>query len=218
MHTCKYSYQHRVCTARKPIQGHSQTQNWLRLNLFRTICCFWSKLYWTNSVYLAHTLFILCNNNMTVPGGSCSQCSGAANVGWTRQGLEFFSCTLMWCLRFTFILRRESATSTPCSIVNMVLFPEGSAAGWNVSFEEDCLSVWRATHAIHIQMAPQIIWPCWEPTEIKLRVLIIFMFLSFLIYFTIAHWLFIMRAVQNSHAMNNIYQTTMSNIQEQSEG
>lgn len=81
MHTCKYSYKHRIYSERKKkFQGHTQTQCWLVLNPPCSICCFWLKLYWTNSVYLAHTLFILCNNNTTVPGSSCSQRSGTASV------------------------------------------------------------------------------------------------------------------------------------------
>ena len=46
----------------------------------------------------------------------------------TRQGLGFFSCALMRSLRLSFVMRRKSATSTSCSIVNIVLFPESSRA------------------------------------------------------------------------------------------
>lgn len=80
LHTCtEYTLKEKIY-----IEGHSQTQFWLVLNLSCTICCFWSKLYWTNCVYLAHTLSILCNNNTTVPRSSCSQHLGFASAEWNK--------------------------------------------------------------------------------------------------------------------------------------
>lgn len=199
MHTCKYSYKHRIHTERKKIfKGTPRHDTGLfstlpaQFAVFGLRCIELTLYTWLTPSSSSATITQRCQE---VPVLSAVQ----ALPIWrgTRQGLGFFSCTLMWCLWFSFVMRRESATSTSCSIVNTELFPESSTAGWDVSLEEDCLSVWRATHAIHVHMAPRVMWPCWEPTEIKLRVFnYFFMLLSFLIYFIVAHWHFINRVVQ----------------------
>lgn len=125
-------------------------------------------------MYLARTRFILCNNNTNVPGSSCSQHSGFASVEGNKERpwILFTYVDVMFAVFIYF--KKEEYHIHFVLHSQHELFPESSTAGWDVSSEHGCLSVWRATHAIHFHMAPQIMWPCWEPGEIKLRVLIIF--------------------------------------------
>lgn len=115
--TCKYSYKHRMYTDRKKIFKDTprQTRDWLCLNLSGSVCWFWSQFYWTNSVYLAHTVFILRNNNTTVPGGSCSHCSGFYHSqGEQRQAPKTFH--VHWCDFWGFHLFWEGRVPHPLRV------------------------------------------------------------------------------------------------------
>lgn len=96
-----------VCTERGNTPGHSQTQIWLTLTPSLSICFCWSKFYWTNSLYLAHALLILWNNNTHVPGSSCSQHSGFANFR-EEQGKALNSSHVHWCNVCGFRLFKEA--------------------------------------------------------------------------------------------------------------
>lgn len=146
------------------IQGHSQTRRWLALNLSCIICCFWSKLYWTNSAYLAHTLIILCNNNTTVPGSSCSQRSGFASVEMNkaRPQILFMCVDVIFCGLHLFSEGRvPHPLHAPLSTWSS--FPPRSlAARMEMLVLKRAVYQFRcATHVIHIHN----VWPCWEPTE-----------------------------------------------------
>lgn len=180
MHTCKYSYKHRIYTEIKKIFKGTPRHGVGFLSIIPAQFAVFGQSFIELTLYtwLTLTLFSATITQMCqeVP---VLNIQALPKLRGIRKGLEFFSCTSMRCLWFSFILRRKSTTSTSCSIVNTELFPESSAAGWDVSSEQGCLSVWRATRAIHFHMAPQIMWPCWEPGEIKLRVLIIFFLCSY---------------------------------------
>lgn len=154
MHTCKYSEHIHWKKERK---RRSWTQRWLVPNPRCSICCFWSKLYWTKSVHLAHAHFILCATItrlcQEVPVLRHCQC-------WREQGKAsdsfherrrvmfagFFVCLEKEGCHIHLVLhcqhRRSFLTARPGQDEMLVL-------------REDCLSVWRATHT-----APQIMWPC----------------------------------------------------------
>lgn len=131
----------------------------------RSICCFWSQLYWTSSVYLAHTLLFLCNNNTAVPGSSCSQRSGAASVegneAWPR--ILFTHDDVMFAGFFFLVVYLEKEE---CHI-HLALHCQHRSlprelGGTMRCSEDDCLSVRRPTHAIHVHRRPRC-----EPADVK---------------------------------------------------
>lgn len=184
-----------------------------------SICCFRSKLYWSSSVYLAHTVIVLRSNNTTTAAGrSCSHCSHFPSVeGNNVRPRGLFLARR--CGACGFLLFWEGAVPHPLLAQSPTRRSVSKARRRDVSFEENCLSVWRATHAIHFHMALQIIWPCWEPTEIKPRVFNYF-FLCLIIFnlFYRCPLAFHHPRGSNTQAKNNTYQTTLSNIWEQTEG
>lgn len=141
-----------------------QTQHRLVLTPPRSICCFWSRLYWTSSVYLAHTLLFLCNNNTAVPGSSCSQRSGAASVEENEHGLGLVSRATMWCswvfFFFVYLEKEECHIHLALHCQHRSLPRE--LAGTMRCSEDGCLSLRHPTHAIHVQRRPRC-----EPAEVK---------------------------------------------------
>lgn len=192
-----------------------QTQHRLVLTPPRSICCFWSRLYWTSSVYLAHTLLFLFNNNTAVPGSSCSQRSGAASVKKNEHGLRLVSRATMWCSFFLLRLFGEGRMPHPPRAHLSTSLSSPRARRHDEMFWRR-LFITSPSRTCHSRPATTSLWAGRSKNS---WFLIIFLLLSYLIYFHHRLLAFHHPCGSDTHSKNNTYQTTLCNrgLQDRSE-
>lgn len=180
------------------------TPSWSALKHSCSICCFWSELYWTNSLYLAPTHLILRNKNTNVPGSSCSQPSGSAKVEGNKERpwILFMYVDAMFVV-FIYFKREEYH-------IHFMLHCQHGAPSWEFGCRMRCqfwtgLFISLACHTCHSLPHGSTNVSLLRARRNKTEGFkCFFMFLSCLIYFAITHWHFII--CSNSQAKKSPYQ------------